>query len=291
MWMRGFPPEAFARPLPRLPDKPEFRLRIANHLPTNWSLASRWIETVANAAHWGDDEIALWFAREVLAMEQRKARHEPDAPDRHRLLCLWAWFSVRARNRAGSLIAAPWRPAMHWSAALSAAGAWRETVALHLYLDREPGPVWIEEGEFDGYSFIALGSAEAIEAEAQAMQHCVRTYSQRIARNAWRIFSVQENGVRKATLAVVHREGKCPFPVIAELRGRRNVNPPPEVWRAARRWLVAQDADPFEPRVVLRSAVFDARAWRRLWRPYWMAKRRIPDWLPLAPSNSALDAL
>jgi hypothetical protein len=28
-----------------------------------------------------------------------------------------------------------------------------------------------------------------------------------------------------------------------------------------------------------------------LWRPYWLAKRRIPKWLPLAPSRRALAAL
>ncbi|MEA2928746.1 MAG: hypothetical protein QOG38_1174, partial [Hyphomicrobiales bacterium] len=35
----------------------------------------------------------------------------------------------------------------------------------------------------------------------------------------------------------------------------------------------------------------DAAAWRSLWRPYWLAKRRLPRWLPLAPSRDALEVL
>jgi hypothetical protein len=35
----------------------------------------------------------------------------------------------------------------------------------------------------------------------------------------------------------------------------------------------------------------DRETWVSLWRPYWLAKRRIPDWLPIAPSREALEAL
>ena len=34
-----------------------------------------------------------------------------------------------------------------------------------------------------------------------------------------------------------------------------------------------------------------AAAWRSLWRPYWLAKRRLPTWLPLGPSRDALETL
>jgi hypothetical protein len=36
------------------------------------------------------------------------------------------------------------------------------------------------------------------------------------------------------------------------------------------------------------KAPLDAQVWRALWRPYWLAKRRIPAWLTLAPSRDAL---
>jgi len=31
--------------------------------------------------------------------------------------------------------------------------------------------------------------------------------------------------------------------------------------------------------------------WMLLWRSYWLAKRHIPDWLPLTPSRRALSGL
>src|SRR5690606_8046433 len=31
MWLRRFPPEAFVKPIPELPDSRQFRLRVANH--------------------------------------------------------------------------------------------------------------------------------------------------------------------------------------------------------------------------------------------------------------------
>jgi hypothetical protein len=35
----------------------------------------------------------------------------------------------------------------------------------------------------------------------------------------------------------------------------------------------------------------DIAAWRKLWRPYWCAKRRLPAWLPLTPSWRLVEAL
>jgi hypothetical protein len=39
------------------------------------------------------------------------------------------------------------------------------------------------------------------------------------------------------------------------------------------------------------TAPLDRTIWLSLWRPYWLAKRRIPPWLPMAPSRGALKAL
>jgi hypothetical protein len=39
------------------------------------------------------------------------------------------------------------------------------------------------------------------------------------------------------------------------------------------------------------TVTLDRPTWLWLWRPYWLAKRRIPEWLPLAPSRDALETL
>jgi hypothetical protein len=43
MWLRKLPPEAFVRPLQRLPDGELFRRQIANHLPRSPKLAPTWL--------------------------------------------------------------------------------------------------------------------------------------------------------------------------------------------------------------------------------------------------------
>ena len=35
----------------------------------------------------------------------------------------------------------------------------------------------------------------------------------------------------------------------------------------------------------------DTGVWRQLWKPYWLAKKRIPAWLPVTPTRVAVDAL
>jgi hypothetical protein len=41
-----------------------------------------------------------------------------------------------------------------------------------------------------------------------------------------------------------------------------------------------------------RERISSSRAtWLSIWRPYWLAKRHIPEWLPIAPSRNALNML
>ena len=64
------------------------------------------------------------------------------------------------------------------------------------------------------------------------------------------------------------------------------------VWWAARQWLHMHDLSQVDTKRRDWGAVpLDRATWISLWRPYWMAKRRIPEWLPLAPSRAALKAL
>jgi hypothetical protein len=99
------------------------------------------------------------------------------------------------------------------------------------------------------------------------------------------------NGRRVATLRIAHHFSD-PLLVIRELRSERNRDVPVEVWWAARRWLNQHNLPTIDTgRRAWGTAPLDAAAWRALWRPYWLAKRRIPAWLPIAPSRAALNAL
>ncbi|MEZ6022500.1 MAG: hypothetical protein R3C16_03575 [Hyphomonadaceae bacterium] len=101
LWLRAFPPHAFAAPIPALPDTPDFRRRIANHFPKDWRAAPRWLDNVALGLEAGDAEIALWFAREAPLRASKKKRYRLRGGSSARRcalgLVLWAQRRLRAR--------------------------------------------------------------------------------------------------------------------------------------------------------------------------------------------------
>jgi hypothetical protein len=287
LWLRAFPPQAFATALPELPDSPDFRRRIANHAPKTWRVAPRWLDGIALGWHVGDEEIALWFAREGLPQPKRRRFVRKPPQDYRRLVALWAWFSKHERHRAFTSIRTPWVSEMQWKTALAKAHAWSDALELSLFLgDGSLCDAWRDEKTVYGYEFVPLRSALDVDFEAAEMRHCVRSYGACIASNSIRLWSIRKDGQRVATMSLASSSG--PLPSIREISSHANKPPPDEVWLAARRWLYAQDDKQVDAaHYQHKKADFDARVWRALWRPYWVAKRRIPDWLPLHPSQRA----
>ena len=286
MWLRKVPPEALARPIKRLPDGELFRRRIANHLPRSPKLASTWLQVVADVAELAHEAAAVWIARE-LVREPRRVN-----PARLRLICLWSWFSCQPATFGRELIDRLWTPDMRIGPALAAADEWRMVIALHVNLGRQPiTDMWLRAGRVAGYDFLPLSSIAAIAEEADAMRNCLHTYGYNLAHNRSRLWSVRRNGERIATLKVASRY-RDPLPSIVELKGAGNTGVPRELWWAARQWLHVHDL--LQVDMAERdwgTAPLDRNTWLSLWRPYWLAKRRIPEWLPIAPSRGALAAL
>ena len=122
------------------------------------------------------------------------------------------------------------------------------------------------------------------------MNNCLRAYGYDAAHNRSRLWSMRRDGQRVATLSVAI--GHDPLPIVAELKAARNAEAPLEVWWAARQWLNMHDLSQVATkRRKWGTAPLDRTTWISLWRPYWLAKRRIPGWLPLTPSRAALEAL
>lgn len=286
MWLRRLPPEAMASPIMPLPDGEPFRQQIANHLPRSPKRAPIWLQTVAAAADLADETFAIWMAREIIRESKRFKLAGI------RLLCLWAWFSGRPGTFGHAMIAKPWMPAMRIGSALDAAGDWRVNVDLNVDLGRTPiADIWLQPARVDGYDFLPLTSPETIAAEAAAMRNCLRSCSYNLAHNRLRLWSICKDGQRVATLSVGSRF-RDPLPNILELRAAGNAEAPKEIWWAARRWLHMHDLPSIEMnRRAGDTAPLDRAVWLSLWRPYWLAKRRIPEWLPLAPSRTALIGL
>lgn len=142
-----------------------------------------------------------------------------------------------------------------------------------------------------GYDFQPLNSIPIIAEEAAAMRNCLRTYGYNLAHNRSRLWSARRDGERVATLRLGCRF-RDPLLNIVDLRGPRNADVPRELSWAARQWLHAQDLSQIKmEQRDWGTAPLDRTTWLSLWRTYWLAKRRIPEWLPVAPSRDALAAL
>jgi hypothetical protein len=286
LWLRRLPPETFARPIPPLPDGALFRRQIANHLPASVKLAPAWLDAVSRAALWGHEGLAVWFARE-LTRDPKRARKL------HCLntIALWAWYSAHVPADAG-LVARPWHPAMHFKTALAAADDWRTRVALHLNIGTTPiTNMWLQPGIVSGFEFVPLDTAQAIADEAAAMNNCLCGYGSNLAHDGTRLWSIRKDGVRVADMSIVKYRAN-PLPSVGELLLADNKEAPVELWLVARTWLNGHDlrqADTKRPK--WGRVPLDAHLWRSFWRPYWLAKRCFPSWLPLAPSRPALKAL
>jgi hypothetical protein len=286
LWLRKLPVDALTKPLPRLPDDAAFRRRIANHVPRSPKLAPLWLDVVSFALEWSHPSFAIWIASEL--MRDVKAVKLKEL----RLLCVWAWFSHHRDTIGHRLVEQPWRPAMRFKTALDAAWNWRTRVALHINLGEAPiADQWLTPGCVYGYEFTPLRCADEVVAEAVAMKNCLRTYGYDLAQNQSRLWSVRMSGRRVATLRLAHSFAD-PLIGIRELQAERNRDVSVEVWWAARQWLHQHDLPAIDTkRFKWDKAPLDAGVWRSLWRPYWLAKRRIPMWLPLAPSRAVLKAL
>ena len=282
-WVRRLPPEAFDAALDRLPDGDVFRCRIVNRLPRSPKIAPMWFQTVADAARWGDEQVALWIAREL----DRNARSFK--PQRIRLLALYAWYSARPDTAAHRLIRKAWHQDMCLATAADEATEWCVAVELNLNLGCRVIDPWLEPGEVMGFDFVPLCSEAQIAQEASEMRNCVRDYGRDLVDNRSRLWSIRRDGARVATISVGFRY-RWPILDILQLKGPSNIEAPKEIWAAARRWLAWHDLLPIEPSKVARAPL-DRSAWTEMWRPYWLSKRSIPDWLPLVPSRGAFARL
>jgi len=189
------------------------------------------------------------------------------------------------------LVEKAWIPSMRFSTALRNARDWFEAVTLRAHLGGQPiRDTWLSSAVVDGLEFVPLCSEGDIGDEAEAMQNCVRSLSWGVRQNRLRLWSVRREGERVATLQLGRRYGD-PLLQVVQLKGPKNATASAPVWWAARKWLHGHDLSVIAPVTFKEALPLDRRGWIELWRPYWIAKQRLPAWLPLAPSAKAISDL
>ena len=280
LWLRKLPPEAFTQRLPQLPDDAAFRVRIANHLPRQPAYAAKWLKQLGRAVNWCDEDFAIWLVRAINA--------NPDLEISGKWLfklALYAWFSRHPETFAGQLIETRWNPKMTYAAATDGLHQWRENARTHLLLESvEPEKPWVQQTVQGEYQFEPILSATALISEAIAMENCIRSYSDEIAMRETQFWVIKKDNKRLAHCAIGHK-WREPLPSITEIYGPNNAEVSAEVYRAAWVWLINANLPDLRPNERQLSDIkIDRDVWAKFWRPYWLAKKRLPQRLPMAPS-------
>lgn len=286
LWLRRLPPEAFRAPLGTLPTSEMFTRRIANQFPITAGESALWLTSVSFAARACDEYFALWLASQRIFTEPHR-----DPEKLFSVLAAYAWFSSADRTRGHSLIVTPWRPEMAFDTAICAAKSWFNRVRLVLQL-REGllSDAWLTPGEVNGLTFSPLMSANEILAESRAMQNCADQYSDRLAKDRCRLFSVRRRGVRVATLEIGPHAREPHMLAINQLKARHNLPAASEIWQAAHAWLATQSGLRRTPPLSVPELPLNGAAWTALMQPY-RASKDGARWLPSKPSADAFSLL
>lgn len=281
LWLRRLPPEAFSKHIPQLPNSEMFARRVVNQLPARPAESALWLDAVAFGTLACNEYFALWLAGQPLFADGG------DAKRLFAILAAYAWYSSADGARAHNLIVVSWRPEMAFDTAICAAKSWFNRMRLVLQL--RTGTIedsWLAPGEANGLSFVPLLEQSDILAEAHAMQNCADQYSDRLARDKCRLFSVRRRGARVATLEIGPHQRETGVLAITQLKARHNMPVSSDVWQAAYAWMAMQSEVRRQPALIIPERSLDQAAWTELMAPYRLAKCGAP-WIPETVSLGA----
>ncbi len=283
LWSRRLMPESFITPIEPLPDGDWVARQICNHLPRSPKLAPQWLHAVSTTHRWGTPDMAIWIAREAMRVP-KKIKSE-----KLRLLSLYGFFSGRPETHAGAMIETRWTPAQQWSAALKHADDWQQRLILTAQIGADGvADVWFMPSIIDGIIFVPLRTVAEICEEAKVMQNCVASYGYALERGQTRLWSVRKDDQRVATLSVGSRY-RDTIVGVDQIQGPKNGEVAEPIIRAAHQWVRSHEIRmAHRHKGPLPQTAAGNSAWCNLWRPYWLAKKCLPPWLPLSRDTTAL---
>jgi hypothetical protein len=280
-WARKLPPCAFRNWPLSLPSGELASRQIGGFVPRKKNGASYWLSTVAEGNRWGHEAFAIWLAKQV-DFQQRKL-----TPGTIQRLALWAWFSTHPETEAGGLVRQPWRPELDLKGAVKRTNTWIEAFNLQVLILAAPHQSSFRPMTVRGLEFVHLGTAALIAEEATAMRNCLVGFGHDVSSREVELWSIRKDGKRLASLSISASRADG-LAGISEIRGPENRDLALDVRLAAREWFHRQDlqslsrekAEP--PRAAVRGA------WVQLLKPYWLDKRTLPRWLPIAPGECCI---
>lgn len=270
-WLRQLPPQAFQTALPAalpgLSPQSEFGTRVANLIPAEAELCGAWLRWVALGYAAGDEEFALWIAK------QRVARGGVLAAKHVVPIAAFAWFSRNARHDACEMLGGRWSAEMGFERAAELTRRWMLRLLFDLCIDHQKtlGP-WARQDNYNGVDFVPLLGPDDLLEEGAAMNNCLGQYVEPVLSGTCLIYSLRVGGARLANMEI--RLSGYPAPVgrITQFCGPSNCKPSMRAIEAAHAWL--EDRNSMRAQVVerRRSLAVDKDMWTLLWAPYWAEK-------------------
>lgn len=270
-WMRKLPPEAFARPLSGLPTAPDFGRRVGHLVPKEADVCAAWLDAVVTAYERCDADFAAW-----VAAQHGLAQHDhPGRLDIIRLLAAFAWYSQSGNAQAAELIDKRWTSGMACRSAQRLSARWAGQLigaAQVRPVSRGPGR-YSARNRLAGFAIVPLCTANELQEEGWAMNHCVASYASEVEQGHCLIFGIRQDGQRVATVEVRGRQTRTTLPRIVQIQGPGNASVPQHIVKRVQAWLLANASDPIGGAHGNAVAdTVDQKAWVRLWAPYADAK-------------------
>jgi hypothetical protein len=184
------------------------------------------------------------------------------------------------------LIETKWKPEIKLKQARQAANEWFLSLELALMLDCNLiDDRWLQPAHLEGYDFVPLSTRQDIAEEAAVMRNCIRSWGRDVVHNHARLWSIRKDGKRIATLAV-GPSYVDDLPSITEIKLQDNNKVPKALAVLARKWLTSHDVYSLDMKTKdFGDIVPNGTTWKELWRPFWMAKGKIPEWLTICPQK------
>jgi hypothetical protein len=292
LWLRGVIPEAFGGPLPKPPTDPLVARQIVNHLPKKPKHAALWLEVVGFFTMWSTQQGAVWMAREISKKPKGLLIDRWTKHDARYALALYVWFSSAQNIDAQWAPKQRWTPQMSIDTAVKNAFDWLVEIRAHVLLGGDShSPLRLQSGTVSNFTFEQIVTVSDLITAAAELKNCSLTYAANIALGQTQLWRVSTDGKTVGMLNLSNFR-RWPFPSVRQFCGLKNCKMSSEAVTAAWDWLRAQALSE-EPKLNEPSLVEVVRrdVWISVWRAYWLGLKRIPDWMPLSPTQRSLNIL
>jgi hypothetical protein len=230
--LRRLPPEVCRMPLPFARWNAHSNRELASLVPKDPHTAALWLAVAFVANNASDEAFGLWMARQKAVPTWRRI-----PAFALQAIGLYAWCSRFSPTGLASNWAVPWTDDIGLDTAASRAGLWAREISILADLGASGlTDPWIGPTKVEAFSFVPILTPVALMDEARIMSNCVATYSLRLQWGASRLFSVQRDGSRVATIELRYCDNRLRY-FLAEVRGPHNATPPLELVHAAHQWI------------------------------------------------------